>query len=317
MDKESDLDRSLWLSVVFFPLLSSWALDRVTKVLASSLEQEVWYGPVGFILHHNPGAILGIFSELPPLLRVVSLSTAGAFLLVVFFVIQYLLPTPSRFLRVGMSLLMGGILGNVTDRVLSGYVLDFLVLGASSTISPAFNIADTTQWVGYAMIVTALLRDGKQLWPVTNTRRSYWINVEYQLSYCFKLVGVGAAFSIIIGTYAYTYCKLMLGDLTGHSKAVEERFLVPFISILAVISISFLVLLFLVGVILSHRSAGPIYAFEKFLEDLFDGKGKALRLRAGAEFRHLEELAERLLKKEMKGRVDTSSTEANNEGLRE
>ena len=311
------MDRGLWLSVVFIPFLLSWGLDRITKALAASIEGEVWYGPIGFILHHNPGAILGIFSELPALLRVVSLSTAGAFLLVVFFVIQYLLPTPSRFLRSGMSLLMGGILGNVTDRVLTGYVLDFLVLGARSAISPAFNIADITQWIGYLMIVIALLKDGKQLWPVTNTRKSYWINVEYQLSYCFKLVGVGAAFSVIIGTYTYTYCKLMLGDLTGNSRAIEERFLVPFIAILALISVSFLVLLFLVGVILSHRSAGPIYAFEKFLEDLFDGKGKALRLRAGAEFRHLEELAERLLNKEMKGRVDTSIPQANNEGLGE
>ncbi|MBX9766063.1 MAG: signal peptidase II [Bdellovibrionales bacterium] len=293
------MDKKTWMWVVFIPLFVSWGVDRVSKYFASGLVGDVWNGPLGFILHHNPGAILGIFSELPALLRVVSLATAGAFLMVAFFVIQYLLPSRSLFLRIGMSLLMGGILGNVTDRVLHGYVIDFLVLGAGAVMSPAFNIADVTQWVGYLMIVSALLRDGKNLWPVTNTRRSYWINTEYQLSYCLKLVGVGVGFSLITGTYCFTYVKIMLADLTANNKAVEERFLAPFLIILALISISFLVLLFLVGVVLSHRSAGPIYAFEKFLEDLFEGKPRALRLRAGADFKHLEELAERISKKEV------------------
>lgn len=293
------MDKKTWLWIVFIPLLGTWGLDRLSKSIASGLVGDVWNGPLGFILHHNPGAILGIFSELPALLRVVSLATAGAFLMVVFFVIQYLLPSRSLLLRLGMSLLMGGILGNVTDRVLHGYVIDFLVVRTGSMMSPAFNIADVTQWIGYLMIVSALLRDGKSLWPVTNTRRSYWINTEYQLSYCLKLVGVGVGFSLITGTYCFTYIKIMLADLTANNKAVEERFLAPFLLILALISISFLVLLFFVGVVLSHRSAGPIYAFEKFLEDLFEGKPRALKLRAGADFKHLEELADRIAKKEV------------------
>ena len=45
---------------------------------------------------------------------------------------------------------------------------------------------------------------------------------------------------------------------------------------------------------LSHRAAGPLYAFEKFLEDLSMGKVRPLKLRSGDEFQHLEELAEKL-----------------------
>lgn len=60
------------------------------------------------------------------------------------------------------------------------------------------------------------------------------------------------------------------------------------------ISMAFCALLFFVGLILSHRSAGPIYAFENFLEDLMKGKYRKLKLRAGDEFTHLEEVAENI-----------------------
>ena len=59
-----------------------WVIDQTTKAWAShSLFQMKFYGPLGFVLHHNRGAIWGTFSDLPPLLRVVSLSTGGAFLI--------------------------------------------------------------------------------------------------------------------------------------------------------------------------------------------------------------------------------------------
>jgi signal peptidase II len=53
-------------------------------------------------------------------------------------------------------------------------------------------------------------------------------------------------------------------------------------------------LLFVVGRVLSHRTAGPLYAFERFLEDLLAGKHRELKLRSGDEFQHLEELSVRL-----------------------
>ena len=49
-----------------------------------------------------------------------------------------------------------------------------------------------------------------------------------------------------------------------------------------------------VGLILSHRAAGPLYAFERFLNDHMEGKKSRLKLRTGDDFRHLEQLANRL-----------------------
>lgn len=287
-----------WFLLVIFPLLATWGADRVTKLLAENIHGFDFYGPVGLVLHHNHGAILGLFSNLPAVLRIVSLSTGGAFLIFTFFVIQYLLPIRSSLLRAGMSILLGGILGNVSDRIIWGYVVDFLVLGTPQRFTPfVFNVADVLQWVGYLMIVTALIKDGKILWPEQNLRKSYWINPQYQIRYCIKLVGFGVSFALIAGIYSYTFMKVSIESLIGEQPAIEARYLIPFIITFCAVSAIFCILLFMVGLILSHRAAGPIYAFEKFLQDMIEGKTRQLKLRAGDEFPHLENLAKELADK--------------------
>jgi signal peptidase II len=292
------MKRRDWIWFVIAPLSVTWILDRVSKHIAESIQGFEFYGPVGLVLHHNHGAILGLFSNLPPVLRIVSLSTGGAFLIFTFFTVQYLLPIRSRMLRTGMSTLLGGILGNVIDRILYGYVIDFLVLGSPSRFTPfVFNIADALQWVGYLMIVYALIKDSKILWPDINHRKSYWINPRFQLRYCIILVGFGVCFALIAGIYSYTFMKVSIDSLIGERPDVEARFLIPFVLTFIAVSAIFWVLLFIVGLILSHRAAGPVYAFEKFLEDMVEGKTRTLKLRAGDEFPHLEKLARELAEK--------------------
>ncbi|MCC6278097.1 MAG: signal peptidase II [Oligoflexia bacterium] len=287
------MKRRDWLYVLT-ALVFAWGIDRITKQWATGLYGVKFYGPVGFMLHHNHGAILGIFSDLPSMLRIVSLSTGGAFLLFLFFMIQFLLPTKSLSLRIGLSLLIGGIVGNVTDRIIWGYVVDFIIIGSPKKFSPNFNFADAIQWVGYALIVVALLREGKSLWPAENLRKSFWINPRYQLRYCIILMLVGFGLTIVLGTYSYTYLSVTITELRGVNPALATQFLRPFVATFGLVSLTFSVVLFAVGLILSHRAAGPIYAFQRFLNDHIDGKDSKLKLRTGDEFKELEKLANRM-----------------------
>jgi len=280
-------------------VLSVWGVDLITKLIAEkTVTGLTFWGPFGVVLHHNPGAMLGAFSDLPPVLRIVSLSTGGAFLVVIYLALQYLLPNDIKSLRHGMSILLGGILGNVTDRILQGAVVDFLLLGAFGKTTPAFNLADALQWVGYGMIVYALIRFGDQFWPETNFRRKIWINPTFQMKYVLILLTVGAGFTLVSGVFFFTYLKIVIDDLViGSAPYYEKKFLVPFFITFGVITVAFVLMLVVIGRILSHRVAGPIYAFERFLEGLLAGKDRVLRFRAGDEFLHLEELAESLRKK--------------------
>ena len=173
------MKRRDWLLVISL-VPAVWLIDQVSKAWAARTLAELnFHGPFGFVLHHNPGAILGTFADLPPILRVVSLSTGGAFLITIYAAIQYLLPSRSIQLRAGMSLLLGGILGNVTDRITTGSVTDFLVLGSRALSTPAFNMADAIQWVGYGLVVYGLIRDGSLFWPDANVRKTLWVNPRF------------------------------------------------------------------------------------------------------------------------------------------
>lgn len=282
-----------WL-IVILPLLATWSVDRITKLWATGITQIKTFGALHFVLHHNQGAMLGLFSDLPSVLRIVSLSTGGAFLLCTYVLIQYLLPIKSLSLRTGLSILIGGIIGNVTDRIIWGYVVDFIVIGTPSISSPAFNVADALQWLGYGLIVYAIVREGDLLWPERNDRKQYWVNMPFQIKYCLILMGVGLNLALICLVFSYTYMRVTIQELVGNNIFLLNKFLVPYVITFIIICVAFCAILFAVGRVISHRIAGPLYAFERFLKDSLDGNPAQLKLRTGDEFKHLEELAEQV-----------------------
>ena len=303
------MSRLEWLLVIL-PLVSTWTLDRSTKLWGSRLTEVVDLGALQFSLHHNPGAMLGLFSNLPAVLRVVSLSTAGAFLVCIYLLIQYLLPIKSLILRSGMSILLGGIIGNVTDRILYGHVIDFILFNFGSMLSPVFNVADALQWIGYGMIVYAVIKEGEILWPENNARKKYWINSSFQLKYCFLLLGIGFSISLITSVFAFTYLRVTMIELIGQNQTVLDRFLMPFLETLAVMTVGISLALFSVGKIISHRIAGPLYAFEKYLSLVIESKDKPIhkfRLRSHDEFKHLEPLAEQIRSVVQSDNIETTS----------
>ncbi len=296
------MKRDEW-GIVLIPLLICWYFDRISKIWALGLEDVLSFRYLHFAVHHNPGAMLGLFSELPPVLRVVSLSTAGAFLVCIYVLIQYLLPIKSLVLRSGLSILLGGITGNVTDRILFGHVIDFIILGKGSYLSPAFNIADAVQWLGYVMIITAIFKEGEKLWPEFNSRRKYWINPDFQLKYSYLLLGIGLGISFISLVFSYTYLRVTMIEFVGQNEILLGKFLKPFVTTFILLSIGVSIGLFTVGKIISHKIAGPIFAFEKYIDEILKLEKNQLlgfrdfKLRTKDEFKNLERLAQNIRKK--------------------
>ena len=57
-----------------------------------------------------------------------------------------------------LSLILGGALGNVVDRVIHGYVVDFIQVHAGGWYFPAFNVADSAITIGAILLILDELR---------------------------------------------------------------------------------------------------------------------------------------------------------------
>ncbi|MCM2353419.1 MAG: signal peptidase II [Pseudobdellovibrio sp.] len=284
-----------WLLVVATLLLAVFA-DQASKNWAWTMTEH-WVGPIHFVLVNNDGAMLGMFSKLPAFLRIVTLSTSGFFILSLYAFLQFMVPVKVMRLRLGLSLLVGGILGNVLDRTYYGYVLDFISMKISNYHTPIWNVADMIQWVGYALLIYSLFKDGKLLWPDQDYRNKFWINKRFQLKYAFIFIGTGVLVSLVCMVFSYTYFKIALKELGVYES--HEEYTKAFLYSFGILVLAFSIVLFSVAKFISHRIAGPVYAFERFLSAALDGKGldeekKALQLRAGDDFKHLEKLAEKI-----------------------
>ncbi len=73
------------------------------------------------------------------------------------------LPAADKWQAAALSLILGGALGNVIDRVRFGYVVDFLDVYYQPWHWPTFNIADSAITVGVAILVIVILRENKRL----------------------------------------------------------------------------------------------------------------------------------------------------------
>jgi len=131
-------------------------LDQGTK-LAAERWLDYWQ-PVPLLpflnltLSYNPGAAFSLLGSASGWQRWLFM---GAALLISTVLVIWLrrLPPGERWLPVGLSLLLGGAIGNLIDRVAYGHVIDFIHVYYDRWHYPIFNVADSAITIGAVMIV--------------------------------------------------------------------------------------------------------------------------------------------------------------------
>ncbi len=117
-------------------------------------------GWLRLVHYQNPGAAFGMLADGNPVLRKVVL--IGISFLVLAFVASALFGRSSSFStmlpRLALSLILGGALGNLYDRIVHGTVTDFIEVYHGGWAFPAFNVADSAITVGAALLLIELLR---------------------------------------------------------------------------------------------------------------------------------------------------------------
>jgi signal peptidase II len=128
-------------------------LDQATKALvlkhlALGASLPVIAGFFDLTHVHNPGGAFGFLATMSPWVRAAVF--IGASLLAAGLVLWLYLQTSvhQRLLAFGLAIIFGGAIGNLTDRVRFGVVIDFLDVYVGDLHWPAFNVADSAVTVG-------------------------------------------------------------------------------------------------------------------------------------------------------------------------
>ena len=131
------------------------ALDLISKFWVESTLEFGQIIPVpsffNLVLTYNPGAAFSFLSDQPGWQRwFLSGIAMVAALLILFLLRKY---QHEKLFCLSLSLILGGALGNLYDRILLGHVVDFLDFYMGNYHWPAFNIADTAIVIGAALMI--------------------------------------------------------------------------------------------------------------------------------------------------------------------
>ncbi len=168
MDQGTNLkSRFAWRAGYLLVAFGVYIADQASKAWAVKTlrfgeARVVIRGFLQFAYTENPGIAFGQLQEGGPFGRWFFVALASAATIAVFY---YFMKTPRNDDRIlgSCALLLAGILGNLTDRVRLGYVVDFIVLHAGDYHWPTFNVADSCICIGAVLLVLDLFFGSKKV----------------------------------------------------------------------------------------------------------------------------------------------------------
>jgi signal peptidase II len=154
---------SNWLWLSFLVVL----LDQSTKAMVlRSLEvyDTIELLPVLDITHlHNTGAAFSFLANAAGWQRWLFITLGLVVSVILMAWLRRIRTSEQTLLAVGLSLVLGGALGNVIDRVWLGYVVDFIDAHWNDAHFPAFNVADSAISIGAAcLLFDAFVESGRE-----------------------------------------------------------------------------------------------------------------------------------------------------------
>ena len=150
--RKNQLPKLIFFTTAALVLVS----DQLTKLLVrSTLELGESIPEAGFFrikYVQNTGGAFGILEDSPLILAMVNQIGAVVILYLIFNISRLPILT-DRKVQFSLSLILGGTLGNMIDRLFSGYVTDFIAVGGW----PPFNIADSAVVSGSLLLGLLLI----------------------------------------------------------------------------------------------------------------------------------------------------------------
>jgi len=141
-------------------------LDLITKSLILKnlpLYNTISVIPGFFNITHiqNPGGAFGFMANQGPGIRSFLFLFVSAIAIGVIFYFYKTTPAKDKWLTTAISLIFGGAIGNLIDRIRFGQVVDFLDFYIQNLHWPSFNVADSAITIGITIFIFQILFKNK------------------------------------------------------------------------------------------------------------------------------------------------------------
>ena len=144
------------LSIAFDQLSKIWVRNNFESYIEKSIIGDVFT----LIKVENTGAFLGMGSELSEIPRILLLIVLPIIVLISITLYTYLEKTLDQTSIVGFSLIIGGGIANIFDRIVYGSVTDFLYINLGGIFKTGiFNIADLSVTTGMILILISSFKN--------------------------------------------------------------------------------------------------------------------------------------------------------------
>lgn len=152
------------MSLLYKLTIPLFFLDQLTKILvlnnfALGDQKTIIPDFFNLVRVHNTGIAFGKFNDGDGSNVIFTVISLLAFLGIIFFWIRG--HFPGKLNQFAVALITAGVAGNVTDRILHGYVVDFLDFYIGDSHWPSFNVADSCICIAASLIfISAFTKEG-------------------------------------------------------------------------------------------------------------------------------------------------------------
>ncbi len=102
----------------------------------------------------NTGVAFGFFADFHAAWKPYALAAMAVLAVIVILIYGARMPSSRTLLQLALAVTAGGILGNFTDRIINGFVTDFIEFHVKEVFHwPTFNVADSAITIGIALLL--------------------------------------------------------------------------------------------------------------------------------------------------------------------
>jgi signal peptidase II len=146
-----------FLLALFVVLLDRWTKRLVAAHIAMYSHIQIIPGFFRITHTENTGAAFSLFADSPSHWKTAMLISFSVVAMIVVSVLLWKQSCPLTMNGIALSLILGGAVGNLWDRVASGRVVDFLLFYVKQYQWPVFNLADSAIVVGASLLVLEII----------------------------------------------------------------------------------------------------------------------------------------------------------------